>query len=108
MQLALISRDLGAVAVPLAVDLRGAEVALDQVRGPPPALPWPGRGPALPRPPGRQALLAHQRSDGVLADPPPGIAQVSGDPRGAVPAMMQPEQPRDLGLELFAALRPWR
>jgi hypothetical protein len=42
-----------------------------------------------------QALLVHQRRDGVLAHPPPGIAQVGGDPRRAVLGFVQLEQPPD-------------
>jgi hypothetical protein len=42
-----------------------------------------------------QVLLVHQRRDGVLAHPPPAIAQVGGDPRRAVLAFVQLEQPPD-------------
>ena len=60
---------------------RCGEVPLDQVRRPPAALPGPGRGPAFLLPPGGQALLAHHRGHGVLADRPAQLAQVSGNPR---------------------------
>jgi hypothetical protein len=84
VELALTGADFGAVAEPLAVELPSAEVALDQVRPPPAALPRPGRGPAPVLLPGGQALLAHQPRDGVLAHPPACLPQVVGDPRGAV------------------------
>ena len=44
-----------------------------------PARPGGGFAPGLA--PRRQALLAHQRRDGVLADPPAFLAEISGDPR---------------------------
>jgi hypothetical protein len=84
VQLALAGLDLGAVAVPLDVDLLRREVPLDQVRRPPAAFPRPGRSPALLRPPGSQTLLAHDRGHSVLADLPPGRAQIGGDPRRPV------------------------
>src|SRR3954454_10150739 len=48
-------------------------------------------------PPGDELLVAHDLRDGVLADPLPGLMQVGGDPRGAVPTVMLGEQPGDLG-----------
>jgi hypothetical protein len=53
-------------------------------------------------------LLAHQRRDGVLAHPPPGITQVSGDHRRAALALMLLEQELHLGFEPLPALRPRR
>src|SRR5215813_11287004 len=108
MQLALTGRYLGPIAVPFAVDLRRGEVPLDQVRCPPPALPRPGSALAPVLPPRYQALLAHQRGDGVLAHPPARLAQVGGDPRRPVLALMLGEQAGDLGFEPIAALRPRR
>jgi hypothetical protein len=81
VQLALAGGDLGAVAVPLAVDGGRSERPLDQVRRPPPALARPGRGPAAGLAPGGQAHLGHQHGDGVLADCPPGVPQRGGNPR---------------------------
>ena len=81
VELAFTGSDLGLIAVPLAVQPGRGEVPLDQVRGTPsrpvPGGWWPGRFR-----PGRQALFCHQRSDGVLAHPPPGVLEVSGDHRG--------------------------
>jgi hypothetical protein len=108
VQLALSGADLGAVAEPLAIHLRGGEVSPDQVRCPPPAPAGPRRRLALPLAPGGQVLFAHHRCDGVLADPPPRIAQVGGDPRRPVPAAVQLEQPPHLSLELFPAYCPRR
>src|SRR5690242_9364172 len=70
VELALPGGNLGAIPIPLAVDLAGGEVAADQVRCPPPALARPGGALAVLLPPRRQLLLAHQRGDRVLADPP--------------------------------------
>ena len=39
---------------------------------------------------GSQSELTHQGRDGVLADPPPGRAQLRGDPRRAVAAAGSP------------------
>src|SRR5215471_115416 len=106
--LALAGSDLGAVAVPLAVQPGGGEVPLDQVRCPPAAPAWPGGGltPALG--PGHQVLLAHQRGDGVLAHPPAVVAQVGGDPRRSGVALMGVEQPLDFGGQARPPLRPRR
>jgi hypothetical protein len=46
--------------------------------------------------PGDQALFTHQRGDGVLTDPPAGLAPIGGEPRRAVLAVMGSEQPRVL------------
>jgi hypothetical protein len=108
VELALIGGYLGAIAIPLAVDLGGGEVPLNQVWCPPPALARPGGAFALGFLPRRQVLLAHQRRDGVLAHPPPFFPQVSGDPRRPVPALMQPEQARDLSFEPLPAPRARR
>jgi hypothetical protein len=108
VELAFCGLDLCAVAVPLGVDLLRREVALDQVRCPPAALSRPGGGPALLLAPGGQALLGHDRSDGVLADLPPGLAQVGGDPRGPVSAPVRGEQPPDLGRQRLPARLPRR
>src|SRR6185369_15005521 len=104
-QLALVGDDLGGVAIPLAVDLRGGEPAPDQVRGPPPACARAGAA-AAPLAAGDQPLLGHDLRDRVLADPPPGLVQVGGDPRGAVAATVRGEQPRDLSRELGAPRPP--
>jgi hypothetical protein len=108
MQLPFIGGDLGAVAEPSAVERGRREVPLDQVRCPPPAFAWPGRGLAFLLSPGRQAELTHERCDGVLAHPPSRLAQISGDPRRTVLAVMQPEQAGDLGFEPLPPLRPRR
>jgi hypothetical protein len=98
VQLALIGADLGAVAEPFAVDPRRGEVALDQVRHPPAALPRPGRRPAPLLPPGRQVLLAHQRRDRVLAHPPPGSAHYAAcNCQGAIYAQFRQHLSIDFG-----------
>src|SRR4051794_2264423 len=96
-QLALVGDDLGAVAVPLAIQLVGREVPADQVRRPPPPPALAGGLLAPLLPPGDEVLVAHDLRDGVLADPLPGLMQVGGDPRGAVSTVMLGEQPGDLG-----------
>src|SRR6266545_7498147 len=107
VELALSRPDLGAVAVPPAVDPVGRELAPDQVRCPPPAFPRPGSAlAALPAGAGGQALLTHQGRDGVLAHPPARLAQRGGDPRRPVLAPALREQPRDLGFQPLAARRP--
>jgi hypothetical protein len=58
-------------------------------------------------PRGDELLFAHDLRDGVLADPLPGLAQVGGDPRGAVAAAMRGEQPADLGRQLRASRPSW-
>ena len=76
-----ICRDLGAIAIPRAVDLLSGELAADQVRCQPPTPTGPSGlfMPALAA--GLQAELTHDRRNGVLTDPPPLIAQVRGGPR---------------------------
>ena len=108
VQLALGGDDLGAVAIPLAVDPLGGEPAPDQVRGPPPAPPRAGAAAALALAAGDQPLLGHDLRDGVLTDPPTLLAQVRGDPRGTVAAAVRGEQPADLGRELLAPGPPPR
>src|SRR5262249_20240775 len=75
---------------------------------PPP--PPPRRVAALPPflPPRSRPPLAHQRAAGVLPPPPARLAQVGGDPRRPVLALMLGEQAGDLGFEPIAALRPRR
>src|SRR5262249_14398472 len=85
--------NLGPVPEPLAADLCCREDPLDQVRRPPPAPGRPGSGAPSLLAPGGQALRAHQASDGVLAHPPASLAQVGGDPRRPVLALMPHEQP---------------
>src|SRR3954454_19031129 len=97
IQLALVGDDLGAVAVPLAIQLVGREVPADQVRRPPPPPALAGGLLAPLLSPGDEVLVAHDLRDGVLADPLPGLLQVGGDPRGAVSTVMLGEQPGDLG-----------
>jgi hypothetical protein len=77
---ALVGGNLGAVAVPLAVEPVGAEVPADQVRCPPPAAALPGGLLTLLAASGGQPELTHELCDGVLADPTPGVTQVRGDP----------------------------
>ena len=84
VELALVGGYLGAVAVPLAVDLLSAELAADQVRCPPPSPALPGRAAAPPSRPCAQPQLTHDRRDRVDTDPPPLITQVRGDPRRPV------------------------
>ena len=96
VQLALVGDDLGAVGVPLSVQLLGGEVPADQVRRRLTAPPGPGGGPPAPFRPGDQALRAQQCGDGVLADSPARLTQIGGDPRGAVAALVRGEQPGDL------------
>src|SRR4051812_38519279 len=75
----------------------GGEVPAAQARRPPPP---PARAAGLLAPllrPGDELLVAHDLRDGVLADPLPGLLQVGGDPRGAVPTVMLGEQRGDLG-----------
>src|SRR5205814_8758714 len=50
--------------------------------------------------------LAPQARDGVLADLPPGLAQIRGDPRRTVLAAVQREQAAHLGFELLPPPRP--
>jgi hypothetical protein len=107
IQLALVGDDLGAIAVPLAVDLPSGKPPPDQVRGPPPAPPRAGATAALARVAGDQPLLGHDLRDRVRTDPPARLAQVRGDPRGAVAAAVRGEQPADLGGQLLAARPPW-
>jgi hypothetical protein len=96
VQLALGGDDLGAVAVPLAIELLGGEVPADQVWRRLAPSPRPSCGAPVAFRAGLQALLAQQCRDGVLTDPLPGLAQVSGDPRGAVAALVRGKQPGDL------------
>src|SRR6266566_5270033 len=57
---------------------------------------------------GDQALLAHQRRHGVLPHPPARLAQVRGDPRRAVLALVRGKQPPDLGFQPLPARCPRR
>src|SRR5262249_41015403 len=54
----------------------------------------------------RPARPAHQAGGGVLAPPPARLAQVGGDPRRPVLALMLGKQPGDLGFEPIPAPRP--
>src|SRR5207248_39836 len=108
VELALAGGDLGAIAVPLGIDRLCREVPLDQVRRPPAPLARPGGKPAPLLAPGGQAQLAHDRRDGVLADRPPGLAQVRGDPRRPVGAPVGLEQPPDLSCQRLFARCPRR
>jgi len=108
VQFAHSGGDLGAITEPLAVDPRGREVPLHQVGCAAASFPRPGRAPAPPPGPGRQVLPRHQRGDSVLADTPARIAQVGGDPRRAVLALMQREQASHLGSEPLPAGSPRR
>ena len=100
VELALIGGDLGAIAVPLVVEPIGGEGPADQVRCPPLPPALPGGLLATPLAPSSHPELAHQGSDGVLADGPPLIPQVGGDPGRPVGAAMLGEQPPDLDLQL--------
>src|SRR5664279_4666277 len=85
---------VGAVTEPALVELAGVELSPDQVRRPPRLT---RSGGALPAPlgPSYQPPLGHDRSDGVLADPPAQGAQIGGDPRRPVGAPVLEEQRRD-------------
>jgi hypothetical protein len=108
VQLALTCGDLGAIAEPFAVERGRGEVPLDQVRRPPPAPARASCGAPLLLAPGRQAQLAHQARDGVLADPPAFLTQIRRDPRRAVLALVELEQAGDLGFEPLPPLRSRR
>jgi hypothetical protein len=72
------------ISVPSPYHLRfgwsAANAPADQVWGPPAAPSGPGGGQAAPGGAGLQPQFAQDRRDGVLADPPAGLAQVRGDP----------------------------
>jgi hypothetical protein len=55
------------------------------------------RGAPLLLAPRRQAQLAHQGRDGVLAHPPPRITQIRGDPRRPLLSLVLAEQAGHLG-----------
>src|SRR3954447_6220102 len=96
VELALVGGNLGAVPVPLVVEPVCAEVPADAVRCPPPAPTRTGGLPAPATTSRGEPKLAHQRRNGVLADPPALITQVRGDPRRPVGPPMLGEQPGDL------------
>src|SRR4029453_5348401 len=98
----------GAVPVPLLIQPAGREIPADQIRRPPPALALPGRrlAPALGT--RDQAMLAHDRCDGVLPHPPPRIAQIVGDPRRTELAVVRSEQLPDRDRQLLAPGSPRR
>src|SRR5918998_5907583 len=106
MQRALTGADFGSVAIPFLVDTLGGEVPFDQVRSSPVAPAGPGGRPAPSATPRGEALLAHQRRDGVLAHRPPRIAEVCGDPGRAVGALVSTKQPADLDFQPFPTRRP--
>ena len=100
-QLALISDDFSAVAVPLVVEPIGAEITLDQVLGSPPAATLAGGLPAVSAATRDQPQLGHQLRHRVLTDPPALLAQVVGDPRRPVGPVMFGEQTPDRDLQLL-------
>jgi hypothetical protein len=54
-----------------------------------------------------QALLGHDRRDGVHTDDPALVAKISTDPRGPVFTFMRREQPTDVCGQCPAASMPW-
>src|SRR6476659_5105264 len=107
-QLALISDDLSPVAIPLLIQRAGREITPNQVRRPPATVALAGGVPAPPLGPRDQALLAHDRSDGLLAHHPAGLAQIVGDPRRAELAVVRREQLLDRFAQLSTARMPRR
>src|SRR5215218_7139504 len=79
-QLAHVGIDFGAIAEPLLIDRLGGEVAFDQVSGPPAAPPGTSRTTPATLASGPQPLLGHDLGDGVDADLPSLLTQISGDP----------------------------
>jgi hypothetical protein len=80
-QPALVVGDLGQVPDPAHVRPgRQGEVAAEQVGGPAPVGVGPGQPAAFALGAGEEALLGHQPGHGVLADRPPQLLQVRGDP----------------------------
>src|SRR5262249_34031051 len=99
---------LGPVAVPLPIHCAGREITPDQVWCPPPSLALSGGVLAPLLRPGHQVLLTHDLCDGVLADPPAGLAQVVGDPRRSVLAVVSGEQLPDRRGQLRTPRMPRR
>src|SRR5690349_10039562 len=83
-QLALVSGQFRAVAVPLLIHRARREITPDQVRRAPPSLALSSGVLAALLRSGHQMLLTHDRRDRVLTDPPPGLTQIVGDPRRTV------------------------
>jgi hypothetical protein len=107
-QLALVGDDLGPVAVPLLIHRAGREITPDQVRRAPPCLALSGGVLAQLLRPGHQVLLTHDRSDGLLTDPPARLAQIVGDPRRAVLAVPGGEDLPDRRAQLRTPRMPRR
>src|SRR5262249_39995802 len=108
VQLALAGGDLGAVAVPAAVDPAGGELPLHPVRRPPPAPARAGGTLAPLLPPGSQAQLGHQARDRVLLAPPARPPHRGGHPRPPLLARAPPEQLGDPAFQPPPPRRPRR